>query len=89
MLQIDTSGSIIINGLDTGLKLTQRREGTVVYTPEKSGQDYREHKLPSDRYSAAHDNPQPLHATTELAEKFKTAGRAQLEADVLDLLRNL
>lgn len=89
MLQIDTSDSIIINGRDTGLKLTQRRDGTVVYSPEKSGQAYREHAMPHTRYSTAHDNPRPLHKTTELAEKFKTAGRSQLEADICSLLARL
>ena len=91
-LQIDTSDSIIIiDHKDTGLKLAQRRDGTVIYTPESvaSGQQYKEHKMPHARYSTAHDNPKPLHATPELSAKFKTAGRAQLEADVLALLENL
>lgn len=86
MLQIDTANRIIIDGRDTGLALTQRRDGTVVYTPETAGQKYREHKMPHARYSAAHDNPKPMHASPELAAKFQTAGRAQLEADVLALL---
>lgn len=89
-LQIDTSDSIIIDHKDTGLKLAQRRDGTVIYTPESvvSGQQYKEHKMPHARYSAAHDNPKPMHATPELAAKFKTAGQGQLEADVLTLLKN-
>jgi len=88
MLQIDTSDSIIINGRDTGLKLTQRRDGSVVYTPERIaiGQRYQEHKMPHARYSAAHDAPckpgQPYDPNV-------CAGRAQLEADVLALLERL
>jgi hypothetical protein len=90
-LQIDTSDSIIIDHKDTGLKLTQSRDGTVIYTPESaaSGQQYKEHKMPHARYSAAHDNPKPLHASPDLVAKFKTAGRAQLEADVISLLKTL
>lgn len=85
MLQIDTSDSILIDGRDTGLKLTQRREGSVVYTPESvaSGRRYKEHKMPYTRYSSAHDAPskpgQPYDPNV-------TAGRAQLEADVRALL---
>ena len=36
-IQIDTVGAIILDGKDTGLGVTQRREGTVVYTREKAG----------------------------------------------------
>jgi len=91
MLTIDTSNRILINGCDTGLAMTQRREGTVIYTPESraNGARYQEHKMPHARYSAAHDNPRPLHATPELAAKYKTAGRAHLEVDVLALLARL
>lgn len=87
-LQIDTSGEIILDFKRTGLKLVQNREGTVIFTPEShsTGQKYKEHKMPHARYSTAHDNPRPLHATPELAAKYKTAGRAQLEADVRALL---
>ena len=84
MLQIDTSNSIIIDNKPTGLSLGQRRDGSVVYTPENvaTGQKYQEHAMPHARYSAAHDNPKPVHATPELAAKHQTAGRAQLEADI-------
>lgn len=90
-IQIDTSGGIIIDGADTGLKLGQRASGTIVYTPESrvSGQKYQEHTMPSGRYSAAHDNPRPTHATPELAALYKTAGRAQLESDVRELLARI
>lgn len=115
-LKIDTFDSIIINGQDTGLKLTQRRDGTVVYTPERrglgtinrvvkepSGRDargvmrwgervvqvndagaqYKEHKMPYNRYSSAHDAPKK---PGQAYDPNVTAGRAQLEADVLALL---
>lgn len=87
-LQIDTTDSIIINGRDTGLKLTQRREGSVVYTPERvaSGQRYQAHQMPYVRYSAAHDAPNKPGQTYN---PDVTAGRSQLEADVLDLLKKL
>ena len=35
MIHIDSSNSIILDGIDTGLKLSQQRKGTVVYTPER------------------------------------------------------
>ena len=80
MLQHTTDNSLILDGRDTGLKLTQRREGTVVYTPENRlrSQAYREHKMPHARYSTAHDAP-----------ASGAAGRAQLEADLRALLATL
>jgi hypothetical protein len=76
MLTIDTSNRISINGQPTGLALTQRREGTVIYTPEGIGRAYAEHKMPHARYSTAHDAP-----------ASGAAGRAQLEADIVALLK--
>lgn len=91
MIQIDTSDRILLDGHPTGLALRQVREGTVIYTPEiaATGQRYKVHQMPHARYSAAHDNPKPLHATPELAARYKTAGRAQLEVDVRALLVTL
>lgn len=88
MLQIDTSDSILIDGRDTGLKLAQRREGSVVYTPESvvSGRKYQAHKMPYARYSAAHDAPSK---PGQAYDPKITAGRAQLELDVLALLEGL
>ena len=88
MLQIDTSDSIIIDGQDIGLKLTQRRNGTVVYTPECaiSGRKYKEHAMPHARYSAAHDSPSKPGQQYDPKE---CAGRSQLEADVRALLGSL
>lgn len=88
MLQIDTSNSILIDGRDTGLKLTQRRDGSVVYTPESliSGRKYQEHKMPYARYSAAHDTP---HKPGEAYDPSVSAGCLQLEADVRALLKSL
>lgn len=77
MIQIDTSNRIRIDGRDTGLALTQRASGTVIYTPEGSSA-YREHKMPHARYSTAHDAP-----------ASGAAGRAQLESDVRALLERL
>lgn len=85
-LQIDTANSIIIDGRDTGLKLTQRREGSVVYSPEGAGRHYQAHPMPYARYSAAHDAPRKPGQDYDPAV---TAGRAQLEADVRALLERL
>ena len=78
MIQIDTADEILLDGQRTGLGLTQRREGSVVYTRERQGVRYAEHKMPHPRYSAAHDAP-----------ASGAAGRGQLEADVRALLATL
>lgn len=87
-LQIATDNTIIINNRNTGLKIAQTREETIIYKPENkaTSQKYQAIAMPHTRYSAAHDNPKPIHATPELAAKFKTAGRAQLEADLVAIL---
>lgn len=77
MIKIDTSNRIRLDGQDTGLALTQRASGTVVYTPE-GRHAYREHKMPHARYSTAHDAP-----------ASGAAGRAKLEDDVRALLQAL
>lgn len=74
-LQIDSANRILIDGRDVGLAVTQRRDGTVVYTPEGIGRPYAEHKMPHARYSTAHDKP-----------ASGAAGRVQFEADVRALL---
>lgn len=90
MFGIDTnSGRITINSMFSGLHVTQARAGTIVYTPEGAAGGYKEHAMPHARYSLAHDAPRPLHATPELAEKYKTAGRAQFKTDLLALLVSL
>ncbi|MEJ6003885.1 hypothetical protein [Paucibacter soli] len=80
MIQIDTSSRIVIDGNRTPLAVTQKGDGTVVYTPESrlSGQAYIEHKMPHQRYSLAHDAP-----------ASGVAGRAEFESDVKALLASL
>jgi len=86
-ITINTDNTIEIDGQQTGLRVTQRRGGTVVYSTSHGGHDYKEHPMPHARYSLAHDAPRPLHATPELAAKFPpSAGRNQFEADVRTLL---
>ncbi len=77
MLTIDTTNRINIDGKSTGFAITQRRDGTVIYTPEGAGRAYREHQMPHARYSTAHYAP-----------SSGCAGRGQLEADILALLKN-
>lgn len=73
-----TNGALSLDGKDTGLHVVQRQFGTVVYTPERPGQKYKEHAMPRARYSLAHDKP-----------SSGAAGRAQFEADLRELLRTL
>jgi hypothetical protein len=76
-LQISSDNSIIIDYKDVGLKLVQNREGTVIYKPENksTGQKYEKVSMPHGRYSTSHDVP-----------SSGAAGRAQLEADILQVL---
>lgn len=80
-LTIDTSNSIIIDGQDTGLKMIQRADKTVIFTPENwsKGVLYQSHSMPYTRYSAAHDAPSK---PGQSYDPKVTAGRAQLESDV-------
>ncbi len=76
-LQISTANWILIDGQDTGLGVTQRREGTAVYTRERAGVRYAEHTMPHARYMLGSDSP---------ITKPGVATRAQFEADVRALL---
>lgn len=80
MLQITTNNALLLNGKSIGLSLVQRREGTVVYTPDSrlSGRSYREHKMPHRRYSTMHDAP-----------ASGAAGLVQLESDLRELMSRL
>lgn len=77
-LSIDMTGRILLEGGQTGLSLTQRRGGTVVYTPEGLCSRYQEHTMPRVRYSTAHYNP-----------SSGAAGLTHLENDIRALLVSL
>ncbi len=76
MFKIDATNRIIIDDQITGLAVIQRRNKTVVYTPESQTTRYAEHKMPADRYSLTHAAP-----------ASGAAGRDQFEADVRALLK--
>lgn len=76
-MQIATNDEILLDGKATGLAVTQRREGTVVYTRERPGTNYAEHKMPHARYMLGSDSP---------ITKPGVSTRAQFEADVRVLL---
>lgn len=80
MIQIDTTNGIVLDNEQTGLKLVQRREGTIIYTPENKLNNiaYREHKMPESRYATSHDAPDS-----------GVAGCATLETDIRALLEQL
>lgn len=99
-MQISTNNRILIDGEHTGLAVTQRRNQTVVYTPEKAGGGgYQEHTMPHVRYSTAHEAPRgPATGTNwrgrvttqEMADQHpKTAGSLQFETDIRELLKRL
>jgi hypothetical protein len=83
MLKITDNNEILIDNKATGLYISQTASGTVVYSPETPGQRYREHPMPFNRYSTAHDAPR--RAGQEYDPNV-TAGRAQLEADIKSIL---
>lgn len=78
-ITIHTDNSVSLDGVATGLKVTQDRRGTIVYTPESRLMKtaYKEHQMPHARYSLAHDAP-----------ASGAAGRAKFEADIRALLAN-
>lgn len=80
MIQIDITNRIVVDGHRSFLAVTQKRSGTVVYTPESilGWPGYVEHKMPCPRYSLAHDAP-----------ASGVAGRAEFERDVKALLASL
>jgi len=69
---------------DCGLHVVQTADKTLVYSGNNvSGKHYCEHDMPHPRYSLAHNEPKPRHATPELAAKFPAPpGREQFEADI-------
>lgn len=76
-ITIDSANRISIDNVQTGLAVTQAKEGTVVYTPEGLGIKYAAHAMPHARYSLSHDKP------------FSgVAGRSQFETDIKTLLNN-
>jgi len=77
-LVVYTNGSIGLDGINIGLSVRQRADGTVVYTPEKLGARYQEHKMPSVRYSLSHLQP-----------ASGVAGRGDFERDLRSLLLEL
>jgi hypothetical protein len=73
------NGSINIDNESTGLMVTQIKNGTLVYSPEKiGGGSYKEHPMPKKRYSLSHDKP-----------ASGNAGRIDFENDIKELLKQL
>ncbi len=85
MIQLSATNQIIVDGIDTGLGLSQRSEGSIIYTQESESAAYKEHAMPHKRYSAAHDYP---HKPGQAYDPKICAGRAQLEQDIRVLLRS-
>lgn len=77
-ISLDTANRISIDSKDTGLVLSQNRQGTLIYTPEGFSGTFVEHTMPHARYSASHDNP-----------ASGVAGKMQLESDVRELMATL
>lgn len=69
------TNEIMIDGQRSGFRVTQRKGGTVVYSCDSFGNNYREHPMPHARYALSHDHP-----------ASGAAGRAQFEADIRHLL---
>lgn len=57
MIQIATNGEILLDRQPTGLRMSQNKENTVIYTPEIGAQRYKVHAMPHARYSAASVSP--------------------------------
>lgn len=84
-ITIYTNGMISVDGENTGLYVTQRKEGTILYrgeiTPLSAKSlgcqpvSYKEFKLPSRRYSLNHPKP-----------RSGNPGRLDFERDLLAIL---
>ena len=74
-MRIFTDNSIEINGQQTGLKVAQNKNKTVVYSSTtKDG--YKEYQMPQQRYSLNHAAP-----------ASGVPGSDAFEKDIIDLLR--
>jgi len=79
MMTINSDNTISLDGENTGLRVTQRRDGTVVYSTNHRGTNYREYAMPHARYALSGD-PLPGSAS---------AGRTQFESDLRALIASL
>lgn len=80
-IQLDNQRVELVNieGNKDGLYVTQRRDGTVVYSASfTGGLGYKEYPMPHSRYSLTH--PAPLSGA---------AGLTQFEADIRALIKSL
>lgn len=77
MLTIYSNNNISLDGKDTGLGVSQRQTGTVVFVRESVGQkiEYKELTMPSTRYALSGDAP-----------ASGVPGRSQFEADLRAVL---
>lgn len=64
MLSIAANNEILIDGERTGYRVTQKADGTVVYS--NFDNKYREHAMPHKRYSLSH--PAPLSGNPGLTD---------------------
>jgi hypothetical protein len=76
-MTIYSDNSIELDGKKTALRVTQRSSGTVVYSADHGGENYREYDMPHQRYSLSHDKP-----------ASGAAGRAQFESDIRALCQS-
>lgn len=83
-ISMPNQGATLTN---TGFKVTQKREGTVVYSAGPGGLHYAEHEMPHTRYSLAHDTPRPNHSSSKIATHPAPAGRTQFETDIRGLMQ--
>ncbi len=74
-LQLDHLDRIIIDGQYVHLKLMQRPDKTVVYTPETNETAYREYEMPHEKYAIGNITPAP-----------GVAGSVELENDIKELV---
>ena len=73
-MRIYTDNSIEINNVQTGLKVSQDKNKTTVYSSTiKDG--YKEYQMPHQRYSLAHDEP-----------ASGVPGASQFEKDIIALM---
>jgi len=74
MIQIDTTGRIIIDGQPTGLGVRQAIHGSVIYRAETTTTPYSEVKLPKSRYTLSTEQGQAEFERDILAVLATTEG---------------
>lgn len=80
-INFNTDNSIVLDGVATGLRYAQQQEGTVIFSVEHGGANYKRYAMPCSRYALPQYRLQPKSAQA-IEAGDAPAGRHQFEADL-------